>query len=145
MPIDFEHEQLKRLYDYTKFHIGLYATLITALLALMSIGAKAVPEEYKWWVFTMAVAFLFAGACGGIVAVNTFRHSSYEALMAKDEKAELYGKETCFDVVCFARAEHLFFWIGISIGFVAVVYVSIFGDGPAPAKALSAFAFRPTM
>ena len=32
---DVQLEQLKLLYGYTKFHIGLYTTLTTAYIALM--------------------------------------------------------------------------------------------------------------
>jgi hypothetical protein len=37
--------QIKLLFEYTKFHIGLYASLIAALMGLMKLGSQRIPKE----------------------------------------------------------------------------------------------------
>ena len=126
-----QDEKLGRLYDYTKFHIGLYATLVTGLLALMSIGAGSLSSAYRLPVILMAVLFLLAGACGGIVSVNTFRHSSYRGLMRA--QAVAYGKPLRWTVERYAQWEHRFFWAGIVVGLLSVILIPIFTSRPDPA------------
>ncbi|MEP7309800.1 MAG: hypothetical protein ABJA98_30190 [Acidobacteriota bacterium] len=63
-----EFEQVKLLFDYTKFHIGIYLTGAASLIALMNteIGKGIRLREWLVWV---AVAFIgMAGLAGGIVA-----------------------------------------------------------------------------
>jgi hypothetical protein len=41
-------EQLKSVYDYTKFHIGLYTTLITAVIAFRKFVLGAEPTATRF-------------------------------------------------------------------------------------------------
>jgi len=61
------YDQVKTLYDYTKFHIGLYLTLGTVLAAALS--AKESPVHLWHPAIWAAVGFIaLAGMAGGIVA-----------------------------------------------------------------------------
>src|SRR5262245_55985318 len=55
-------EQLKLLFDYTKFHIGLYTTLAAAYIGWMTsdYGKKFLTPN-KLWVVLAIAAFLIAG------------------------------------------------------------------------------------
>ena len=70
-PVDFE--QVKLLFEYTKFHLGVYTTLAAALIALVNteFGKNInLPREFVW----AAVVFIaLAGVAGGIVA-STLPH-----------------------------------------------------------------------
>src|SRR5262245_29005751 len=64
-----EHERLKLLFDYTKFHIGLYSTLATLVLVALGLKNKGwdldfVPALLWVSVFSMGLA----GLAGGIIA-----------------------------------------------------------------------------
>ena len=122
---DTEFERLKLLHDYTKFHIGLYATLITALIALMGFGSEALRPELHFPLKFATVLFVFAGGCGGIVAassvkfdsITTFRNTRIGPLGLR----LLPGK-------AWATLEHVFFWTGI----VYAVLKTVQHVAPAP-------------
>lgn len=63
-----EANQLKLLLDYTTFHIGLYSTLITGLLAFVTFFGT--PSKKLFWTMVVTIAcFLLAGMFGGSLAV----------------------------------------------------------------------------
>jgi hypothetical protein len=120
-------KSLEMLYDYTKFHIGVYISAGTALLtaSAASINNSAVfkfsrPEAIH---FSIA-ALVLAGACGGVVlstltqgqctngsrARNTAYKSSAE--FNEDEMFWLAGRQ-------WSILEHVFFWLGVSSIFIA--------------------------
>jgi hypothetical protein len=68
------------LFDYTKFHIGLYTTLTTGLLALMSLGGQTVPAHLHRPVYFTVVLFALAGAAGGVVASSVCLFSGIDDL-----------------------------------------------------------------
>jgi len=64
---NFQLEQLKLLYDYTKFHIGLYGTLIAGLIGILKFGgdfSTTTLIAFKVVVFLLLVAAM----SGGVVA-----------------------------------------------------------------------------
>jgi len=64
---NFQLEQLKLLYDYTKFHIGLYGTLIAGFIGILTFGGTfSTPSliALKVVVFLLLVAAM----SGGMVA-----------------------------------------------------------------------------
>src|SRR5262249_26092041 len=82
---EIQLEQLKLLFDYTKFHIGLYTTLTAAYIALITseYGKKfLVPNRVFVW--SAVVMFLVAGLAGGIIASNSCPHyARLDTLMNK--------------------------------------------------------------
>jgi hypothetical protein len=66
--------QLKFLFDYTKFHIGMYTTLMGAVVAFLKFNAKFTAAGEPWWLRLCLVitllCFLGAGVCGGAIASN---------------------------------------------------------------------------
>ena len=67
---DWELERIKLLSDYTKFHIGMYATLVAVLVA--TLGSKFAADWNIWkWPIAFGIVFIaLAGMAGGIVAAT---------------------------------------------------------------------------
>jgi hypothetical protein len=62
-------EQLKLLMDYTVFHVGVYISLSTGLVALLGLfPGKA--DVMKEPLIAALACFLLAGACGGVIAAH---------------------------------------------------------------------------
>src|SRR5947209_23257 len=68
-------DQLKNLLDYTKFHIGLYATVVAAAITSLHMGESAQLNPLR----AAIVCFLVAGAAGGIIAGSICNYSTWEA------------------------------------------------------------------
>ncbi len=65
---DTSLERLKLLYDYEKFHIGLYGAMITGFIAILSFGAKHLT---RWMILALAlsiISLLVAAICGATLA-----------------------------------------------------------------------------
>lgn len=60
---------VERLYDYTKFHIGLYTTLVAGLLTVSQMSLGKQNSEYPLLLITAAL-FALAGACGGLICTT---------------------------------------------------------------------------
>jgi hypothetical protein len=105
-----EDHRLELLMTYTTFHIGLYMSLVGALIAaekfeIFSSGA----------VRFSIICFLIAGACGGLIAVNVAEFD-----LAHHHISDFYhGYKLhfwCFETLpyaVFAFVEHFVFWMGI--------------------------------
>jgi hypothetical protein len=62
-------EQVKQIYDYTKFHIGLYSTLLTGLVALVTvIRRQGFGEQYRTVLFIIIIVLLIGGIAGALAA-----------------------------------------------------------------------------
>ena len=128
---DHELERLKLLFDYTKFHIALYATLITLIIALLSLGADEVQYVQKWLLFGTSFLFALAGACGGIVASNIPNHAKVTEFLNAEigprvfwsDRTKKQGYSMCLlaEARVWATREHAFFWSGIGLA-VAMLF-----------------------
>lgn len=142
-------EQLKLLFDYTKFHIGLYTTLVTLLIALISLGSEELVFLQRASLAATTVCFVLAGACGGVIASNipyyttlsAFRAASFgprwlwkkESQTARADTGNRgYAMYPSLYGPTWATLEHLFFWLGIAIALTGTGW-SLFATG-APAS-----------
>jgi hypothetical protein len=101
--------QIKLLFEYTKFHIGLYATLIAALMGLMKFGAQRVPTNLIPYLKFTLICFVIAGAAGGVIASTI---SVDYCPLVRNEPIGPFG--TCLlRYRWWALIEHLAFWVGI--------------------------------
>jgi hypothetical protein len=106
--------QVKLLFEYTKFHIGLYATLIAALMGLMKVGVQKVPTTLiPYLKFTLA-CFVIAGAAGGVIASSI--SVDYTPLV-RNEAIGPFGIHVLW-YRWWAHIEHFAFWIGILVSVV---------------------------
>ncbi|GJL55931.1 MAG: hypothetical protein NPIRA02_30630 [Nitrospirales bacterium] len=111
-------DQLKLLFEYTKFHIGLYATLITGLIALMSLGYVDFRPHFRIPIYITVLFFTFAGAAGGVVGSSACMYKDLKAF--QNARIGFWGLPM-FKGKTWATLEHLFFWIGLANAIGAVI------------------------
>jgi FtsH-binding integral membrane protein len=119
-------EQLKLLMTYTTFHIGLYVTLVSALLSFLTFSPKQIRKNlYPYMVVTL-VCFVVAGAFGGIIASSIPRFEDY--IIFNTTKLGLFwiedGPEGIGLFKTLASIEHGFFWLGITTAMIGIVWNS---------------------
>ena len=79
-----ELEKVKMLLDYTKFHLGLYLTLLAVIMALLgSEWGPSLGSLPSWVLFGSVLAFAAAGACGGMVGATAVGQHNYTDFMTK--------------------------------------------------------------
>jgi hypothetical protein len=126
--VDKPSDQLKLLFDYTLFHIGLYATLITALTSLVHFDSRL--QNAPWLLGCIACTVLFflvAGAAGGAIASNI---PNYESFSDYDKVAlDVFGTPT-LKYRTWAHVEHIAFWLGLLVSVVGFI-VAAFCAKPA--------------
>src|ERR1700733_11888953 len=80
-------KSLEMLFDYTKFHIGLYLTLTASYIAVASIKigesfAVTINHRLMW---PAVVCFMIAGLAGGVIASSITQTQAPSALKFLDE------------------------------------------------------------
>jgi len=111
-------QQMDRLYDYTKFHIGLYAALMTALIAFLKVGrTTTTPCVVVWSLKATLVCFALARACGGIIGSTI---SLSEDAIAGDHKIGPFNSGW-WKADWWAHLEHWIFWVGIAVSTLGFV------------------------
>jgi hypothetical protein len=118
-PSDKEFERLKLLFDYTKFHILLYTTLITLLIGLFAFGGDVESiTQFRKVMKPVVVCFLIAGAAGGVIASNIPKFDEF-SIFWDGNNSEFISPFGCkffnFPGKIWASIEHSAFWIGILI------------------------------
>ncbi len=111
-----EDKRLERLFDYTKWHIGIYLSMGGGLVGLLGTREGncflcrviAVP----WLMGTALGALAIAGIAGGIVTSATTRCRTFEEVW--DEDLPLYGRKTLTGKT-WASIEHTAFWISLAL------------------------------
>ena len=114
-------DQLKQLFDYTKFHIGMYTTLIAAIIGVFANDSlKAQYEGILPYIAVSIVLFVIAGAAGGLVASSIPYYSSFEEF----RKAKLgpWKTEVVSALLC-THIEHTAFWVGCAFAVVGLLRV----------------------
>lgn len=118
--------RLDHLYDYTKFHIGMYVTLIVAVFTLVGIEAlKGDPLQIMRAPLAIGtVLFALAGAFGSLVAsaIPMTKAKTFDEFM--NEKVGT-ARITIIPVEWAVYIEHIFFWLGVFVllaGSLAVLY-----------------------
>ncbi|TKB58828.1 MAG: hypothetical protein E8D49_10545 [Nitrospira sp.] len=82
-----EDKRLERLYDYTKFHIGIYLSVAAGLLALVGLAAKSEEGQFlakligsPLALVGSALAMFAAGVAGAVVASSSTECETYGQL-----------------------------------------------------------------
>ena len=106
-------DQLKQLFDYTKFHIGMYTTLIAGIVGVFTnVYGKAQYTPMIGYIQWSVVAFVVAGMAGGLVASSIPHFSKFEDF----KKASLGPWSTkIFPSMLCIHVEHSAFWAGCFI------------------------------
>jgi hypothetical protein len=113
-------EQLKLLFDYTKFHIGLYATLVTGTIAVATFTKTG--QAFGTLLKLMVGCFLLAGLAGGVVASHIPHVSNFETFT---ETNIGFWDINIMKPGAWERLEHLAFWVGIAVAFVGFLRTSL--------------------
>ena len=116
-------EQLKHLFDYTKFHIGMYTTLVAGIIGVFSNDLLKKPYvEFLPFITASVVLFLFAGMFGGLVASSIPYHKTFDEFMSSNLGPWGGGKFRINARTC-THLEHTCFWFGSLISVVGMVVV----------------------
>ncbi len=116
-------KSLEKLFDYTKFHIGLYLTLTTSYVAATSVKNKegnvllSIDQCYFW---PAVLCFIVAGLSGGVIASSITQTSarSSKAFLAQ-EIGPWEIRELHFKALKWTWIEHTAFWIGLGFALVS--------------------------
>lgn len=116
-----DDRRLERLYDYTKFHIGIYLSAAAGLAALISAAADITGgrQHYiaalfgaHWAVAASFVLMVFAGISGAIVATSAIESDTYQTFTLSDQGA--YGFKP-FSGKTWVTIEHACFWLSLAL------------------------------
>jgi hypothetical protein len=114
-------KSLDRLFDYTKFHIGLYLTLTASYVAVTSMknGSVSLLNVDKIWFRCAVVCFMLAGLAGGVIASSITQTGCRST---KSFLAERIGpwNTTIFEARTWTWIEHTSFWIGLVLALMSV-------------------------
>ena len=122
--MDANLKKLELLYDYTKFHIGLYLILASAYITLATskIGRKDVLPLLQPALVWIAVAlFMVAGVAGGVVASGVSQSRSNGAEDFLREKIGPWGTAV-FPARIWVYVEHTAFWLGLIFAVLSFVF-----------------------
>ncbi len=119
MEADREFEQLKLLFDYTKFHIGLYTTVATIFGGLVSASDKVPFKFNPKLLFASVICICIAGVAGGTIASSIPGYSGYTTFWAspigpfkfKGIKAEYW-----------TYIEHAAFWVAVVLALLSIFF-----------------------
>jgi hypothetical protein len=119
--IDHELEKLKLLFDYTKFHIGLYTTLGTGLTAVLAADFAEAWHVDRGLLGVAIVSIAVAGFAGGVVTSTLTQHTSHHDFWTQPTgpfRFKWWTGET------FTYIEHSAFWLAVAAGLLAVGFGS---------------------
>ncbi|KYK44016.1 MULTISPECIES: hypothetical protein [Bradyrhizobium] len=124
---NIEFEQLKLLFDYTKFHIGLYTTIATIFGALFAASDKAPIRFSPVLLLCSAVLVCIAGGAGGIIASSIPGFSSYKKFWDSS-----IGPAWCRKMKAeyWTYVEHAAFWAAVILALASIVFPHVFDGLP---------------
>jgi hypothetical protein len=115
-------DQLKALMDYTKFHIGLYTTLCTVLIAVMGLdGLRGQAPRMLPYFLGSLICFAIAGMFGGLVGSSLPRFKTWTEYRAA--RLGPWFLPNLIPAPAAASAEHTAFWLGTVIALYGVIKV----------------------
>jgi hypothetical protein len=110
-----DDKRLDRLYDYTKWHIGIYLSVaggLTAAAGYLAETSKAdalAPYVASPKALLAAIVLMFlAGVCGAVIASSSTHCKTYEELW--NGKQGPFGSQLLAGRI-WAPLEHMFFWL----------------------------------
>ncbi len=122
-----DDKRLERLYDYTKFHIGIYLSAAGGLVALIGTLAKNQDKFAELRALIGAPPFLglalaciiLAGGCAGIVATAVTESKTFEDFWGGAQGPSWWAKGP--RGARWVAAEHFFFWLSLVFVLLAVL------------------------
>ena len=117
-------KKLELLYDYTKFHIGLYLIFTSGYITLATskIGRKdALPILQPALVWIAVFLFIVAGIAGGVVASGITQSKSNGADDFLREKIGPWST-ALFPARAWVYIQHTAFWLGLIFAVLSFVF-----------------------
>ncbi len=122
-----EDKRLERLYDYTKFHIGIYLSAAAGLTGLLG---SIVNQSNGQFLFDLvgappllALALVFmvlAGACGGVVATSITESETFDDFWTRKQGPAWW--RTGPVGATWVAAEHICFWLSLLFSIGALLW-----------------------
>lgn len=114
--INSEQKSLELLFDYTKFHIGVYLTLTSAYIAAYKVrlDGLSIFELNLFFVSLAIICFMIAGLSGGVIVssiTQTTERSSQSFL--QQSIGPWNGPLFHFKALVWTWIEHTAFWLGL--------------------------------
>lgn len=124
--------QLERLFDYTKFHIGIYLSAAGALLALVGVADKLTQLEaiVAWppMLGLSLICMVMAGMAGGMVASSCTECTTYAELWEGHHKPFATLAWPALRGKTWASIEHRCFWASVLLLMGSIVFSTpVFG------------------
>ncbi len=121
-----EDKRLERLYDYTKFHIGIYLSAAGGVAALLA------SKEADWAIsrlignpllaYSALVLMVLAGVSGGIVATGTTESLTFQEFWTSRHHPKLIPLRIATATgEAWATREHGFFWSSLLVLALAIL------------------------
>jgi hypothetical protein len=103
-----DDKQLDHLMTYTTFHIGVYVTLIAALIATGLSGTLS--DKLLCWVRYSVACLVVAGIAGGVIGSNIPSHKNYGIFI----KTQIgFWNIPMLLASWWIQIEHFAFWAGL--------------------------------
>lgn len=126
-------KSLELLYDYTKFHIGVYLTMASAFMTAIALkqggeNAKLLLPVCVPMVLVAVVFITIAGFAGGVIVSSiTQSKTGGSAAFLRSEIGPWHSdkKWLRYKALSWTELEHTAFWIGL--GFAALAF--LLGEG----------------
>ncbi|MCV2371395.1 hypothetical protein LNV07_25190 [Paucibacter oligotrophus] len=122
-----EDKRLERLYDYTKFHIGIYLSAAAGLTGLLGSIANQKAGQFLFDLVgappllgLALVLMVLAGACGGVVATSVTESRKFDDFWKKPQGPSWWRQGPVG--AKWVAAEHSFFWMSLVSIITAVLW-----------------------
>ena len=109
-------KSLELLFDYTKFHIGLYLTLTASYIAIatVKVNENLLLKLQPFWLWLAIIAFMVAGLAGGVIASSI---TQCQCASSQEFLGQAIGfldwKAIHFSARVWTYIAHTSFWVGL--------------------------------
>ena len=120
-----DFEKVKLLFDYTKYHIGIYTTLGTILVGALGLHDN-ITLKFCGLLLWLSIAFIgVAGLAGGIIASTLPESDSLTDFFR--QKTGPWGRPLLsLSGRRWTMVEHTAFWAGLIIGVTSFAFAELF-------------------
>ena len=108
--LEKDYERVKLLFEYTKFHIGVYLSLATLLVGIFGLNNKIRPAFSASLLMVSVGMIVVAGLAGGVIVSRLTQVTTYDEFWSDPTGP---WRLQCFRGEGWTYIEHTAFWIGL--------------------------------